>query len=76
MKFPDKFPEGCFFVASFSGDEFVRFPDGAWFKASDDGASLVPLPGMDPAGPRTGAPMSEEAFLACAARSRELNAAS
>ena len=74
MKIPSEFPPGCEFVAGFSGDEFVRFPDGAWFRASDDGASLLPLPGMDPAGPRSGAPMSESAFVACAARSRELTA--
>lgn len=70
MRIPEVFPAGCVFVAGFSGDEYVRFPDGAWFRASDDGASLVPLPGMDPAGPRSGAPMSEAAFLSCAARSR------
>lgn len=73
MKLPESFPAGCEFVFDFSGDEFVKFPDGNWFKASDDGNSLIPLPGMEPEGPRTGAPATEEAFLACAARSRELN---
>lgn len=66
MKFPDKFPEGCEFFASFSGDEFVRFPDGGIFKASDDGASLVAVKSL----PARGAPMTESAFVACAAKSR------
>ncbi|MBI3156584.1 MAG: hypothetical protein HYZ20_14400 [Burkholderiales bacterium] len=67
MKFPDKFPPGCSFVASFSGDEFVEFPDGRVFKASDDGAELVPVRSL-PA--RGAAPMSEDGFLSCAAKSR------
>lgn len=67
MKVPDKFPDGCEFVASFSGDEFVKFPDGGVFKASDDGAELVPVKSL-PA--RGAAPMSEAAFLSCAAKSR------
>lgn len=70
MRVPEKFPAGCKFLASFSGDEFVRFPDGAWFKASDDGATLVALPGLGEAGPRGAAPITEAAFLDCAARSR------
>ena len=44
---PAKFPEGCAFVPTFGGDEFVRFPDGAWFKFSDDGKELLPRPLMD-----------------------------
>jgi hypothetical protein len=73
MKFPDSFPAGCTFVTNFS-DDFVRFPDGAWFKMSDDGASLVPMPGMDPRGPATGAPISEARFVGCAATSRAFEA--
>jgi hypothetical protein len=43
MKVPGKFPEGCFFVASFGGDEFVEFPDGSVFKLSDGGEELAPV---------------------------------
>lgn len=70
MRVPEKFPAGCKFVFGFSGDEFVRIPGSGWFRASDDGASLVPLPGMPPEGPRTGAVTTEDAFVACLARSR------
>lgn len=68
MKMPDKFPPGCEFVATFSGDEFVRFPDGRVFKASDDGESLIPLSSLPSFG---AAPFSEEGFLSCAAKSRK-----
>lgn len=73
MKFPASFPAGCTFVTDFSED-FVRFPDGGWFKLSDDGAELVPMPGMDPRGPASGAPLSEAAFVGCAAKAREFAA--
>ena len=62
MKIPESFPEGCFFVASFGGDEFVRFPDGRVFRLADDGEHLREVGDL----PRMGAPMSEEAFLICA----------
>jgi len=75
MKVPDKFPSGCRFVFGFSGDEYVSLPGEGWFKASDDGKSLIPLPGMDDKGPKSGAVVSEEAFVACLKRSSELNAA-
>ena len=40
MKVPDKFPPGCKFLASFSGDDFVVFPDGKVFVLDDSGESL------------------------------------
>lgn len=46
MKVPDKFPDGCRFVPTFGGDEFVCFPDGSWFEFSDDGTELMPRPRM------------------------------
>lgn len=67
MKVPEKFPEGCLFVASFSGDEFVSFPDGKVFKLADSGEELVAVRGL----PSSGAPISEEAFVGCAAGCRE-----
>lgn len=67
MKVPDSFPPGCLFVASFSGDEYVQFPDGSVFKLADSGDELKPRDAL----PRSGAaPMSESAFLSCAAGSR------
>lgn len=45
MKVPDKFPEGCDFMSSFGGDEFVKFPDGNWFRLDEDAVALVPLKG-------------------------------
>lgn len=68
MKFPDKFPPGCVFVASFSGDEFVEFPDGSVFKLADSGDELRPVKSL-PA--KSAAPMSEAAFINCAAGCRE-----
>ncbi len=68
IEVPDKFPEGCEFVASFSGDEFVAFPDGKVFKASDDGESLIPVNQLPD---RSAAPTSEEGFLSTCAKSRE-----
>lgn len=46
MKVPDKFPPGCEFVASSSGDDWVRFPDGRVFKFSGDmpGEEIALLP--------------------------------
>lgn len=67
IRIPDKFPPGCSFVANFSGDDFVRFPDGTVFKMSDDGESLIPRSDL----PRSGAPTSEEIFLAAAASCRK-----
>jgi len=40
MRVPDKFPDGCVFVPTFGGDEYVKFPDGKVFKLSDDGVEL------------------------------------
>lgn len=65
---PAKFPPGCVFVASFSGDEFVKFPDGKVFKASDDGETLIPAGGLPD---HDAAFMSEEGFLSTCARSSE-----
>ena len=59
MKVPDKFPPGCKFLASFSGDDFVRFPDGKVFVLEDSGVLLRELEGL----PRSAAPMSEANFL-------------
>jgi hypothetical protein len=67
MKIPDRFPSGCLFAATFSGDEYVKFPDGSVFKASDDGESLLSV-GAFP--DRAAAPMDEESFLSTAAKSR------
>ena len=68
MKVPDKFPMGCEFWASFSGDEFVVFPGGGGtFKLSDDGASLLPMRMLPASGC---APMSEDGFVSCAAKLR------
>lgn len=44
MNVPDKFPAGCEFVVSASGDDWVRFPDGRVFKFSDDGSELLARP--------------------------------
>jgi len=63
MKVPASFPEGCMFVASFDGDEYVRFPDRTVYKLADSGDELLPCRDL----PRKGAPMSEAAFLTCAA---------
>lgn len=46
MRVPDRFPEGCLFVPTFGGDEFVMFPDGNWFRFSDDESELLPT-GLD-----------------------------
>lgn len=59
MKVPDKFPPGCKFLASFSGDDFVVFPDGKVFVLDDSGVSLRERSGL----PRGAAPMSEANFL-------------
>jgi hypothetical protein len=59
MKVPDKFPPGCEFLASFSGDDFVLFPDGKVFVLDDSGKSLNEVEGL----PRGAAPMSEANFL-------------
>ena len=59
MKVPDKFPPGCKFLASFSGDDFVVFPDGKVFVLDDSGDSLREIEGL----PRGAAPMSEANFL-------------
>lgn len=59
MKVPDKFPPGCKFLASFSGDDFVRFPDGKVFVLEDSGVLLREVEGL----PRNGAPISEANFL-------------
>ena len=59
MKVPDKFPPGCKFLASFSGDDFVIFPDGKVFVLDDSGESLNEIEGK----PRGAAPMSEANFL-------------
>ena len=66
MKVPDKFPAGCKFWASFSGDDFVSFPDGKLFKLSDDGDSLEPWPSL----PSACAPVGEGNFLNSARESR------
>jgi hypothetical protein len=66
MKVPDKFPEGCKFWASFSGDEFAEFPDGKFFKLADDGESLESWPDL----PKGCAPISEGNFLNCAKEAR------
>ena len=42
MKVPDEFPEGCEFVVSSSGDDWVRFPDGRVFIFSFDLSELLP----------------------------------
>ena len=71
MKVPDKFPPGCEFWASESGDEFVRFPPpGGLMFLSDDGESLKPAGGL----PRNSAPMTESAFLNCANDCKEFMA--
>ena len=62
MKVPTTFPEGCIFVASFDGDEYVRFPDGTVYKLADSGEELLPRSDL----PRKGAPIAEAAFLICA----------
>lgn len=76
MELPVKFPEGCRFFASFSGDEFVEFPDGKVFKLADSGDTLEPRARL----PFDGcAPISESAFINCAKGCREFaetNAAS
>lgn len=46
MKVPEVFPEGCTFIPTFSGDDFVEFPDGKVFKFSDDGKELTPAAGL------------------------------
>jgi hypothetical protein len=70
MKIPDKFPEGCRFWASFSGDEYVEFPDDRIFKLDDSGESIQEVRAL----PRSGAaPMSEASFLNCAEGCREFN---
>lgn len=67
MKVPDKFPDGCEFYASFSGDDYVQFPDGSLFKLDDSGDELMPRDDL----PRSGAaPMSESSFLGSAAGCR------
>lgn len=43
---PEKFPDGCDFMSSDGGDEFVRFPDGSWFRLDDEELVLVPLRGI------------------------------
>lgn len=37
MNLPESFPKGCFFVASFDGDEYVRMPNGKIYKLADSG---------------------------------------
>jgi hypothetical protein len=59
MEIPDKFPPGCKFLASFSGDDFVVFPDGKTFVLDDSGESMTERSGL----PRGAAPMSEASFL-------------
>lgn len=59
MEIPDKFPPGCKFLASFSGDDFVVFPDGKVFVLDDSGESMRERAGL----PRGAAPMSEASFL-------------
>jgi hypothetical protein len=59
MEIPDKFPTGCKFLASFSGDDFVVFPDGKVFVLDDSGESMRERSGL----PRGAAPMSEANFL-------------
>ena len=59
MEIPDKFPPGCKFLASFSGDDFVIFPDGKIFELDDSGESMRERAGL----PRDAAPMSEAGFL-------------
>lgn len=68
MKVPDKFPAGCEFVASFSGDEFVSFPDGKVFKLSDDGLELKPVSRLPL---RNAAPMSEAGFRSAVRSARD-----
>lgn len=70
MKLPEKFPPDCLFVASFSGDEFVRFPDGMVFKLADSGDELIQVRDL----PSRGAPITEATFLGCAAGCREFAA--
>lgn len=65
---PENFPPGCAFVASFSGDEYVRFPDGKVFKLEDSGETMREVGSL----PRSGGPMTEEGFLICAKNCREL----
>ena len=60
MKVPDKFPPGCEFFASFSGDDFVRFPDGKVFVLDDSGETMRPRDGLPMSG---AAPISEANFL-------------
>lgn len=68
MKVPDKFPEGCEFMSSFGGDEYVKFPDGNWFRLEDDDKiELVPIRGFPVS---SGYPSSEESFLFCVADSK------
>lgn len=71
MKLPDKFPAGCKFVASFSGDEFVAFPDGKVFKLADSGDALLPAKALPS---RDAGPLTEAAFLNCAKGSRDFAA--
>ena len=71
MKLPVKFPVGCEFVASFSGDEFVSFPDGKVFKLADSGDDLVPAKSLPS---RDAGPLTEAAFLNCAKGSRDFAA--
>ena len=59
MEIPDKFPPGCKFLASFSGDDFVVFPDGKIFVLEDSGVLLKERAGL----PRGAAPMPEANFL-------------
>lgn len=59
MEVPGKFPDGCVFVPTFGGDEFVMFPDGRWLRFSDDGSELLPT-GLAPG--RAGAPRGGVAF--------------
>jgi hypothetical protein len=66
MEIPAKFPPGCYFVASFSGEEYVRFPDGAVYRLTDAGDELLPVGDL----PRRGASISESVFLNCAKTSR------
>jgi hypothetical protein len=63
MKVPSSFPPGCKFVASFSGDDWVKFPDGRVFKLDDASGELLERDAL----PRSGAPSDEAYFLRAAA---------
>ncbi len=63
MKVPEKFPEGCDFLADFSGGDWVRFPDGRVFKLDEVTGKMSERPTM----PRSAAPSDETFFVRAAA---------